>query len=67
MDRQILLALVNRSQQGWPKSAPITQDAFDNVMNVSVVTGSIDAPLPMSQLVNNSFAEKAVAKYPGNN
>jgi hypothetical protein len=36
-------------------------------MNVSVVTGSIDAPLPMSQLVNNSFAEKAVAKYPGNN
>jgi NitT/TauT family transport system substrate-binding protein len=67
MDRQILLALVNRSQQGWPKSAPITQDAFDNVMNVSVVTGSIDAPLPMSQLVNNSFAEKAVAKYPRNN
>ena len=56
---------VRRATTERSPSAPITKDAYDNVMNVSVLTGSIDAPLPMSLLVDNSFAEEAAAKYPG--
>jgi NitT/TauT family transport system substrate-binding protein len=63
-DPAIMLTSVTRSRAGWPPSAVIPREAVDNSMKIVQTIGVIDAPMPFDQLIDNSFAEKAVAQYP---
>jgi NitT/TauT family transport system substrate-binding protein len=46
------------------KNAIVTQDAFDNAAKLSMAAGGMKEAIPMSKLVDNSFAEKAAKLYP---
>ena len=64
LQKPLLTAALKRSQNAWPKTAVISREAYDGAMKLPVAIGAVDAPLPYEQLVDNSFAEKAAAKYP---
>ncbi len=41
-------------------STPVmTPEAFDNLQNVIIASGELDAPAPFEDIINNTFAEKA--------
>lgn len=65
MDASILVASVKR--QSVPKTAVVSQAAFDNALKIPLAVGAIKVKMPFSQLVDNSFAEaaaKALASKP---
>ncbi len=64
VQRPLLIATVKRSQNAWPKTSVISREAYDGAMKLPVAIGAIEAAMPFERLVDNSFAEKAAAKYP---
>lgn len=63
-DQAFMVKALRRMATGIPKSVVITRDAFDNGMKLPLAIGVLDKPMAYEVLVNTSFAEKAVAKYP---
>lgn len=65
MDESILVASVKR--QSVPKTAVVSQAAFDNALKIPLTVGALKEKMPFSQLVDNSYAEaaaKALATKP---
>lgn len=61
---QFLISVKRTLPDGMAKTAMISQAAFDSAMRFPLAVGAIDAAMPYSQLVDSSFAENAIKKYP---
>jgi NitT/TauT family transport system substrate-binding protein len=58
-----LVGMTRRTGTGFPKSARISQPAFDSVMKLMTEIGVLDKPLLYGDFVDNSYADKAVAQF----
>ncbi len=63
-DEKVLVDMLKRGASGNPKSAVITQDAYDNGIKLPLAVAAIDKALPFDQVINTEFAQNAVKKYP---
>ena len=61
---QFLISVKRTLPDAMAKTAMISQAAFDSAIRLPLAVGAIDAAMPYSQLVDSSFAENAIKKYP---
>jgi NitT/TauT family transport system substrate-binding protein len=58
----ILIKVIDRykNQDTWPKNPIMKEEAFERLQNIMDMAGKLTKRTPFNQLVDNSFAEKAV-------
>ena len=49
-----------RETDSWMKTPVMTEDAFNRLLEIIDFNGQLKAPVEFTELVNNSFAERAV-------
>lgn len=61
-EKDDLIAVVKRykDQDSWNSTPILNEDSFNHLQNILDSAGELDARVPYSDLVNTSFAEKAV-------
>lgn len=64
MERELILKSVARYQEigAWQKTPVLTEDAFYKLQDIMISAGELQERLPFAEMVDNSFAQKAVSQ-----
>ncbi len=56
-EHDVLVGTLNRMRNAVPKTAVVTEDAFNNTLKLPLAVGSLDKAIPFNVLEDNTFAD----------